>query len=177
MFRSIVALVISLLFLVFTKKKSVAKRAVRSSRKLNPKRDRTRAKGKQIAHVPASKKPMPQQAIAPEQVKQVAQEAPKLSAPIQAPALFSPRPGEFAESLTPSFRWFYVGSASHYELVWSLDARFHKAHILLTNQTLASLPPEQALVPGVSYVWRVRGGNDGGWGPWSEARAFTTPEE
>jgi hypothetical protein len=100
----------------------------------------------------------------------------KPEAPIQAPELFSPRAGESSDSLTPSFRWFYVGAASHYELVWSLDAHFHKAHILLTNQTAASLPPEQALVPGTTYLWRVRGGNEGGWGPWSVTRAFTTPE-
>lgn len=102
---------------------------------------------------------------------------PKPQSPIAAPGLFTPRPDAVAESLTPEFRWFYVGGATHYELVWSADAHFHKVHILLTNQTAAALPPEQALATDTVYVWRVRGGNEGGWGPWSVTQTFRTPEE
>jgi hypothetical protein len=101
----------------------------------------------------------------------------KPQAPVAAPGLFSPDPAGSAESLTPSFRWFYVGGATHYELVWALDPRFQKAHILLTNQTAATLPPEQALTPGATYVWRVRAGNEGGWGPWSVVRTFRAPDD
>lgn len=178
MFRFIVALVCAPLFLAVAKKKKVGlARTTKPSRRTAEKRPVTKAKGKIVQLSVSSKKTAPPRADVQEKVIEPAPPAPKPLAPVQAPALFSPRAGESAESLTPSFRWFYVGSASHYELVWSLDSHFHKAHILLTNQTAALLPPEQALVPGSTYVWRVRGGNEGGWGPWSVTRAFTTPEE
>jgi hypothetical protein len=178
MLRIVVALVSALPLLAVAKKKNVRVRRVpRPARRSGPKRGKINAKAKHTQLTLANRKAPSPPAAAPEQLIAPSPPAPKPLAPVQAPALFSPRPGESAESLTPSFRWFYVGSASHYELVWSLDTHFHKAHILLTNQTAASLPQEQALAPGATYVWRVRGGNEGGWGPWSSTRAFTTPEE
>ena len=177
MFRTIVALVSAPLFFAVAKKKTArVQRAERPAPRSRQRQDKVKAKGKPFASVSASKRIAGQRVEAPENGTGASEPVPPPAAPVRAPALFSPPHGEFAESLTPSFRWFYVGSASHYELVWSLDSHFHKAHILLTNQTAASLPPEQSLVPGTAYVWRVRGGNEGGWGPWSATRTFTTPE-
>jgi hypothetical protein len=102
---------------------------------------------------------------------------PKPQAPISAPGVFSPRGNQAVESLTPSFRWFYVGGATRYEVAWSQDVHFHKANTLISDQTAAFLDAEHALLPGATYVWRVRGGNEGGWGPWSEAASFSAPEE
>lgn len=96
-------------------------------------------------------------------------------APVQAPQLFFPGVGEVVESVTPSFRWLYVGGASLYQLMWSTDAQFRKSRSLLTTQTAATLPPEEALEPAVNVFWRVRGGNEGGQGPWSAPRTFRTP--
>lgn len=178
MIRKIVALVSAPLFLAVTKKKTTGvKRGEKTPRRSGRKPDKFKPKNRAPNTAPANKKVVVTIEEAPH--KEVEPPIPEVipTAPVQAPALFSPRPGESSESLTPSFRWFYVGSASHYELVWALDSHFHKAHILLTNQTAASLPPEQALVPGTTYVWRVRGGNEGGWGPWSAPRSFITPTE
>ncbi len=148
--------------------KPVAKRA--------PAPPNRRTPAKAAKGLPARKK----LAVTPVEPATVAEaEAPVVmpQAPAAAPGLFSPPPSGLAETLTPNFRWFYVGGATHYELVWSVDTHFHKAQILFTNQTAAALPPEQALKPGVTYVWRVRAGNEGGWGPWSGTQTFTTPEE
>ncbi len=165
--------------LVATKKKTVrTKRASKVARSKPVTRTRSPKSAKRAASAPASKKAVPVHAEEPPKpVEPPPPPPPPPVAPLQAPGLFSPQSGESAETLTPSFRWFYVGGASHYQLVWSPDANFHRQHILLTNQTAASLPPEQALEPGTTYVWRVRGGNEGGWGPWSAIRSFRTPEK
>jgi hypothetical protein len=178
MLRTIVALVSApVLLAVASKKKVIQKSADLSARRPAQKQRTAKSKGKHPAAAAVKKKAPPTSAEAPVNQESPSPPAPKPLAPVQAPALFSPRAGVAAESLTPSFRWFYVGAASHYELVWSLDTHFHKAHILFTNQTAASLPSEQALEPGATYVWRVRGGNEGGWGPWSVTRTFSTPED
>lgn len=178
MIRSIIALALTPVFLAVAKKKSTrSKRAPVAVQRSGRKQTQSKRKPKQPETVPAGKKGPPARVEEPK--AEVVPAPPPLppAPPIQAPALLSPQAGESTENLTPNFRWFYVGSASHYELVWSPDTRFHKAHILLTNQTAASLPPEQALVQGTTYVWRVRGGNEGGWGPWSATWNFTTPIE
>lgn len=178
MLRSIIDLVSMPLFLAVAKKKAARPKRVQVASRRSGRKPATavrKLKQQQVARS-GKKGPVPR-VEEPKIEPEPAPPALPPAAPVQAPALFSPLAGESTETLTPSFRWFYVGSASHYELVWSLDTHFHKAHILLTNQTAASLPPEQALLPGTMYVWRVRGGNEGGWGPWSAARSFTTPIE
>ncbi len=95
--------------------------------------------------------------------------------PVQSPQLFFPAGGEVVDSLTPSFRWLYVGGATLYQLTWSTDAQFRKSRSLLTTQTAATLPPEEALEPATNVFWRVRGGNESGQGPWSATRTFRTP--
>ncbi len=178
MFRTIVFLLTAPLWLATTKtKKSRSKPVRKPARAAATKKARAKPNGKRAtAASPTKKTPPPAHEEPPAKPVEVVAPPPPPVAPVQAPGLFSPQPGEAAESLTPSFRWFYVGGASHYQLVWSPDANFHRQHILLTNQTAASLPPEQALEPGTTYLWRVRGGNEGGWGPWSTTRSFRTPE-
>ncbi len=163
-------------FAVTKRKPARAKPAAKTARsklaKVKPK-----ASGKRAPARPAGRKAAPAQAEEPAKPSEPPPApAPPPVAPSQAPGLFAPPQGEGAESVTPSFRWFYVGGASHYQLVWSPDANFHRQHILLTNQTAATLPPEQSLEPATTYMWRVRGGNEGGWGPWSVTRSFRTAE-
>lgn len=178
MLRTIAALLSAPLFLAVARNKKVRiKRPEKAPRRPVPPSRAANAKSKYLPAASTRKKPPPMRSEAPVKEEEASPPPPKPSAPVQAPVLFSPPPGEASDSLTPSFRWFYVGAASHYELVWSVDTHFHKAHILFTNQTAALLPAEQALEPGVTYVWRVRGGNDGGWGPWSATRTFSTPEK
>ncbi len=170
MIETIVALLGAPLWLAVSKKKTAPKRARVSSRSA-PKRAPKPRRKQQLAAAKAP--PVAVQEAAPE--PEPLPPPPPPAAPVQAPTLFYPAAGEVVDSLTPNFRWFYVSGASHYQLVWSADVHFHKAHILLTTQTAAQLPPEQALEPDTAFVWRVRGGNEGGWGPWSGAKSFRTP--
>lgn len=96
-----------------------------------------------------------------------------------APGLLSPIGGRTTESLAPSFRWLYVGGATRYELEWSIDTHFSKSHTgtIISSQTAAELDEAHALKAGETYAWRVRGGNDGGWGPWSGPESFRSPEK
>ncbi len=195
MFWTIVSLLTAPLWLATTKTKtSRTKSARKPARAAVTKGTRAKSNGKRSTAVATRKSPSPRDNASlrrppkakvpveeaeetPVKPVEVAAPPPPPVAPMQAPGLFSPQPGEAAESLTPSFRWFYVGGASHYQLVWSPDTNFHRQHILLTNQTAASLPPDEALEPDTTYLWRVRGGNEGGWGPWSTTRSFRTPEK
>lgn len=174
MIEKIVALLGAPLWLAAPKKKASKVKRGRPPARSAVKRAPVKPRRKQ--QLAAAAPPAPP--VAAEEVETVTEPAPPPPppvAPVQAPQLFYPATGEAVDSLTPNFRWFYVGGASHYQLVWSPDVHFHKAHILLTTQTAAVLPPEQALEPNTTFVWRVRGGNEGGWGPWSPSWSFRTP--
>ncbi|MGE5141738.1 MAG: fibronectin type III domain-containing protein [Rudaea sp.] len=171
MIEAIVALLTAPLLLAVTKKKTPSKKQGRQSSRPAAKRATGRTRKKQAATGRAAR------AAAEEEEGEVepAPPPPPPPAPVQAPGLLAPGPGESLDTRTPMFRWFYVGGASHFQLVWALDPHFHRAHILLTTQTAAQLPEDQALDPEATYSWRVRGGNEGGWGPWSVSRTFRTP--
>lgn len=72
----------------------------------------------------------------------------------------------------------YVGGATRYEVEWSPDAHFGRGHsiTLVSTQTAITLDEANQLKPGLQYRWRVRGGNDAGWGPWSPPETFVAPE-
>lgn len=104
--------------------------------------------------------------------------------PIQKPVaptgraiLLSPENDKFTDSLYPTFRWLSVGGAARYEVVWSEDQNWAQAHPVISIATEASVPVEKPLRVGVTYYWRVRGGNEGGWGPWSAVSSFRVLEE
>lgn len=104
---------------------------------------------------------------------------PKHEAPIGAPIVLQPKGGQSVNSLTPVFRWMYVGGATRYEVEWSHDAHFGRGHSssLQSAQTLITLDPAHTLKPGAMVLWRVRAGNESGWGPWSGAESFKAPEK
>lgn len=104
---------------------------------------------------------------------------PKFEAPVAAPLILLPKAGQPVSSPTPIFRWMYVGGATRYEVEWSKDARFGRGHsrTLVSLQTAITLDTANELLPGSSYHWRVRGGNDAGWGPWSGIESFRVSEK
>lgn len=104
---------------------------------------------------------------------------PKLEAPVGAPSILLPKGGQSVASLTPIFRWMYVGSATRYEVEWSHDAHFGRGHgtTIVSLQTAITLDEAHALKSATNYQWRVRGGNDAGWGPWSGAESFRSPDK
>lgn len=102
-----------------------------------------------------------------------------LEAPIGAPSILLPKGGAPIGSLTPILRWMYVGGATRYEVEWSHDAHFGRGHSTLVEsaQTAITLESPNDLKPNANYKWRVRGGNDAGWGPWSPPESFKSPEK
>jgi hypothetical protein len=103
----------------------------------------------------------------------------KVEAPIGAPNILIPKGGQPIASLTPDLRWMYVGGATRYEVEMSHDMHFGRGHgVTITSlQTAITLDPAHALKPGMDYQWRVRGGNDAGWGPWSPTESFHSPDK
>lgn len=103
---------------------------------------------------------------------------PKKEPPAGAPNILLPKGGLPVTSLTPSLRWMYVGGATRYEVEWSNESHFGRGHSvsIVSAQTLITLDAAHALKPGVTYQWRVRGGNDSGWGPWSIPESFKSPD-
>lgn len=102
-----------------------------------------------------------------------------LEAPIGAPSILVPKAGLPIASLTPILRWMYVGGADRYEVEWSHEAHFGrgKSITLVSTQTAIELDAANELKPGTMYKWRVRGGNDAGWGPWSSPESFRSPDK
>lgn len=141
--------------------------------------------GKQVASPPepdkVKKKPPSITITRPEQTRPpVVLPPPRpLEAPIGAPSILVPKAGLPIASLTPIMRWMYVGGATRYEVEWSHDAHFGrgKSITLVSTQTAITLDAANELKPGTMYKWRVRGGNDAGWGPWSPPESFRSPDK
>jgi len=102
---------------------------------------------------------------------------PKPVAPVGRPILLSPEQGKYADSINPRFRWLSVGGATRYEVNWSQDPNHANAYVVISVATEAAVPVEKPLAIGVTYYWRVRGGNEAGWGPWSNTGSFSVLEE
>ncbi len=102
---------------------------------------------------------------------------PKPVAPTGRPILLSPEQGKYADSVNPKFRWLSVGTATRYEVNWSQDANHANAYSVISMATEAAVPVEKPLAIGVVYYWRARGGNEAGWGPWSNTGSFSVLEE
>lgn len=97
--------------------------------------------------------------------------------PVGRPILLTPEQGKYADSVNPKFRWLSVGGATRYEVSWSSDASMTDTHSVISIATEASVPVEKPLRVGLTYFWRVRGGNEAGWGPWSNVGSFNVLEE
>lgn len=103
--------------------------------------------------------------------------AQKPVAPTGRAILLSPENDKFTDSLYPTFRWLSVGGAARYEVVWSEEPNWAQAHPVISIATEAAVPVEKPLRVGATYYWRVRGGNEGGWGPWSTISSFRVLDE
>lgn len=102
---------------------------------------------------------------------------PKPVPPTGRAILLAPENGKFADSLRPKFRWLSVGGATRYEVAWSDEDDFSDSQTIVSIATEAAVPDEEPLSIGTNYYWRVRGGNESGWGPWSPASSFQVLEE
>jgi len=91
--------------------------------------------------------------------------------------LLSPENEKFTDSLYPKFRWLSVGNSTRYEVAWGEDQNFVASASLISIATEAPVPVEKPLRLGTTYYWRVRGGNERGWGPWSSTLSFRVLDE
>lgn len=124
-----------------------------------------------------SPKVQPQKPGAIAEQPQSLEPLPKPAAPIGRAILLSPENGKYADSVYPKFRWLSVGNATRYEVAWSEKPDLSDGHTVISIATEAAVPVEKPLRIGGSYYWRVRGGTEGGWGPWSPLASFTVLEE
>ncbi len=106
-----------------------------------------------------------------------AQVLPKPVPPAGRAILLSPENDKFTDHPHPTFRWLSVGGAARYEIAWSEDAVLNASHSIFSVATEATVPAEKPLRFGVTYFWRVRGGNESGWGPWSAISSFRVLDE
>lgn len=144
-------------------------------------------KFKRSATKPGKKAPLEKKPAANTVAKHPAQPAPvkpeenepaqKPVAPTGRAILLSPENDKFTDSLYPTFRWLSVGGAARYEVVWSEEPNWAQAHPVISIATEAAVPVEKPLRVGAIYYWRVRGGNEGGWGPWSSVSSFRVLDE
>ncbi len=100
----------------------------------------------------------------------------KPPAPTGRPLLLTPENGKYSDSVYPKFRWLSVGGANRYDVMWSEHPDLTDAESITSIATEAAVPVETPLRVGATYYWRVRGGNAGGWGPWSALSSFQVLE-
>ena len=152
--------------------------ARRSARAASKKQMRAKSKKGAVRgrHAPLPKpapKPAVKLAVAPGRVEP----PPKPVAPVGRPILLSPEQGKYADSVNPRFRWLSVGGATRYEINWGQDPNLESAYTVISIATEAAVPVEKPLAIGATYYWRVRGGNEAGWGSWSNTGSFSVLEE
>lgn len=155
--------------------KRVTKPARAKAKPVRAKKSANPAKG---TRTKTSKKPVEPPKPTPNTVKQVvAEPQPKPLAPTGRAILLLPENDKFTDNVHPTFRWLSVGGAARYEIAWSEDAALSTSHSIFSIATEATVPVEKPLRLGGTYFWRVRGGNEGGWGPWSAIASFRVLDE
>lgn len=163
-------------------KKQVKRRALtartRGKKATRPaRRPRRRAPRSKPATTPARRPPpsLVTPVAAPKAV--AAEPPPKPVPPIGRAILLSPGNDKLVDNLHPTFRWLSVGGATRYEIAWSEDPSLSSSHTIFSIATETAVPAEKPLRFGKTYYWRVRGGNESGWGPWSVIASFRVMEE
>lgn len=104
-------------------------------------------------------------------------EKPKPVPPTGRAMLLAPENGKFTDTVHPRFRWLSVGGATRYQVEWSDKPDLSDNYAAMSVSTEAGVPVEKPLRIGGLYYWRVRGGNEAGWGPLSSIASFRVMEE
>ncbi len=89
-----------------------------------------------------------------------------------APALRGPADDTIVVGTTISFSWYKASWANKYEIE-VLNAADDSIFRTVALKNVTSYKMGKFLNNGNAYKWRVRGGNNMGWGEWSEYRTFT----
>jgi Leucine-rich repeat (LRR) protein len=96
--------------------------------------------------------------------------------PNARPTLLSPIAGAQNVPVTNTrLTWTAVPEATRYEVQLSTDASMTNPAAFITTASVRSTEAQASGLPYFTpHYWRVRGVNEGGTGPWSELRVFTT---
>jgi hypothetical protein len=89
------------------------------------------------------------------------------SAPVVVPALLSP-------GTAITFQWGIVESASRYHLQVNTSSEFSGIDLCNSEVGNVTLREVTGFSLGTTYYWRVKAGNDAGWGPLSLVRSVIT---
>lgn len=94
-----------------------------------------------------------------------------VSTVLSAPTLTLPADNATAAGTSITFQWAAVSGANKYELevTRASDNAVYKNQVL---ENITSSTQVGFLNDGIRYRWRVRAGNDAGWGYWSVYRTF-----
>jgi hypothetical protein len=96
--------------------------------------------------------------------------------PPLAVVLISPANGAMDVVIDPDLLWHASENADHYTVQLAPNPNFTNLILNETNVTDTTFQVN-ALAYSTLYYWRVRGHNDAGAGPWSDAWRFTTMDE
>ena len=88
--------------------------------------------------------------------------------------LDSPSNNKVKEGLIPNFKWSSVEFATRYNIQISLDPNFAGSIILDTVTSLNALKYTKGLSDNTTFYWRVRVGDDKGYGNWTEKNVLQT---
>ncbi len=147
----------------------------REAAKAEPKLKGRAAKPERRGAAPQKSQPPAPAKSTPAQAKAI-ESAVKPPPPAGRPLLLTPENGKYSDSVYPKFRWLSVGGANRYEVTWSEHPDLTDAQSVNSIATEATVPVDKPLHVGATYYWRVRGGNAGGWGPWSSLSSFQVLE-
>ncbi len=92
----------------------------------------------------------------------------------EQPKLLIPENKAENVDLKPRFRWERIENAIGYHLQISKDIEFHNIYYEKDDIMWISYNLPAELEAGMTYWWRLRAFNDGGFGNWSEKFSFTT---
>jgi outer membrane protein assembly factor BamB/fibronectin type 3 domain-containing protein len=88
--------------------------------------------------------------------------------------LDSPSSDKVKEILKPTFKWQSIEFATKYNIQISTNPLFTSSQILDTVTSLTSLYFEKGLIDNTTYYWRVRVGDNKGYGNWADKFTFQT---
>lgn len=162
------------------KSKRVSRAAKKISRAASPRskrRDVSRVKPKKVAPARTEKKQLHFRSATIAPARSLDEPERKPVPPTGRAILITPEDGKYVDTLNPTFRWLSVGGATRYEVWWGEENHNTAGIPLISISTFAAVPVEKPLLIGVTYQWRVRGGNEAGWGPWSPEATFRVVAE
>lgn len=88
-----------------------------------------------------------------------------------APTLLYPSDGQILSENQFTLDWSDIDPASRYLIEISADSLFNSPVLYDSNITVSQFPLSSPLGDG-AYFWRVKGGNENGWGPYTRTFQF-----